>query len=203
MRDQYHRNLDALAGDLAALAGAAAAALHQAHTALLDADLSAAQDVIGGDKDIDTARAELDERTLDLIARQQPVARDLRTLVASLRISTDLERMGDLAAHIAQVARRRHPYTAIPPELTPMVDQMGTPPSKWPTAWPTGSRPETPAVPALCSRWKKPSTNYTAACTSPSWRRKATGRSRPQSTSPSSAGTTSATPTTPCPSPPA
>lgn len=62
---------------------------------------------------------------LDLIARQQPVAGDLRTLVTSLRMSTDLERMGDLARHIAKIARLRHPHCAVPEQLRETIAGMG------------------------------------------------------------------------------
>ena len=71
MRDMCHRELDGLRWDLARLACAAGAALRQATTAVLEADLSAAQDVIDGDKALDEQRADLDDRTLDLIARQK------------------------------------------------------------------------------------------------------------------------------------
>jgi phosphate transport system protein len=70
--------------------------------------------VIAADDAVDALQKELDVRTLDLIARQQPVAGDLRTLVTSLRMSADLERMGDLARHVAKIARMRYPECAIP-----------------------------------------------------------------------------------------
>jgi phosphate transport system protein len=81
--------------------------------------------VIIEDKAIDTLRRELDELSLDLIACQQPVATDLRTIVASLRMTADLERMGDLARHVAELARLRHPRSAVPPELRGIVAEMG------------------------------------------------------------------------------
>ena len=59
------------------------------------------------------------------MARQQPVAQDLRILVTSLRMSADLERMGDLCHHIAKLARMRYPAVAVPPELVPTIENMG------------------------------------------------------------------------------
>lgn len=125
MRDIYHRDLEAIGVDMAQLARMASVAMGEAHRALLDADLHAAEKVIVGDKQLDALRAGLDDRTLDLIARQQPVASDLRTLVTSLRMSADLERMGDLAVHIAKIARRRYPSCAVPDDLRPIIDTMG------------------------------------------------------------------------------
>jgi len=100
-------------------------ALERATRALLGSDLALAEAVISADDAVDALYRELDVRTLDLMARQQPVAGDLRTLVTSLRMSADLERMGDLARHIAKVARMRYPECAVPDELRETVGEMG------------------------------------------------------------------------------
>ncbi len=63
--------------------------------------------------------------SFDLLARQQPVATDLRVIVTSMRMSSDLERMGDLARHVAKVARLRYPESAVPAELRATILQMG------------------------------------------------------------------------------
>ena len=63
--------------------------------------------------------------SFDLLARQQPVATDLRVIVTSMRMSADIERMGDLARHVAKVARLRYPASAVPPELGGTILQMG------------------------------------------------------------------------------
>jgi phosphate transport system protein len=81
--------------------------------------------VIAQDHAIDKLRDGLDERAFELLARQQPVARDLRTIVTSLRISADLERMGDLAVHVAKAARLRYPRSAVPSELSATILEMG------------------------------------------------------------------------------
>ena len=100
-------------------------AIDSATKALLHADLKLAEKVIADDLAIDHIQHNLDERTLNIIARQQPVASDLRSLVSSLRISADLERMGDLAHHLAKLARMRYPASAVPAELNEIIFEMG------------------------------------------------------------------------------
>ncbi len=99
-------------------------AMTDATKALLTPDLALAEKVIEEDSIIDSIQHDLDARTINLIARQQPVASDLRTLVASLRMSADLERMGDLAHHIAKQARMRYPNVAVPSGLIPIINEM-------------------------------------------------------------------------------
>jgi phosphate transport system protein len=81
--------------------------------------------VIATDVKIDDYQHETDSRIIDIIARQQPVASDLRALVTALRMGSDLERMGDLSHHVAKVARLRHPNAAVPPELVAIIQAMG------------------------------------------------------------------------------
>src|SRR6185312_7152461 len=104
---------------------AVAVAVDDATSALLDADLSLAEKVISGDAGVDRLRDDLDARALDLLARQQPVAVDLRTVITSLKAAADLERMGDLALHIAKVARMRYPASAVPDEVRGTIREMG------------------------------------------------------------------------------
>ncbi|HWG22647.1 phosphate signaling complex protein PhoU [Actinospica sp.] len=125
MRDLYHEELDSIGATLIEMTGLVASALDQATDALLNADLQTAEKVISGDEQVDALRESLDGRALDLLARQQPVAGDLRTIVTSLRMSADLERMGDLARHIAKVARLRYPESAVPAELHESIREMG------------------------------------------------------------------------------
>ena len=125
MREQFQEELDAVSSTLVEMAGMVKAAMENATTALLTADLTLAEKVIADDLIIDEAQHELDARTINLIAKQGPVATDLRTLVTSLRMSADLERMGDLAHHIAKSARMRYPATAVPPELSLTIEEMG------------------------------------------------------------------------------
>lgn len=125
MRDAYHEELDSLSDKLVEMTQLVRSAMTRASTALLDADLRLAEEVISADEHVNKLEAEIEETVFDLMARQQPVASDLRTLITSLRMSGDLERMGDLAVHIAKTARRRHPESAVPPELQGTVLEMG------------------------------------------------------------------------------
>lgn len=125
MRQVFHDELEQIATDLVSLAELVATAIRQATTSLLEADVQLADQVIEADQAIDVRRNDLDARSIDLLARQSPVASDLRTVVASMRMSGDLERMGDLARHVAQVARMRYPDHAVPDELHEVFQQMG------------------------------------------------------------------------------
>lgn len=125
MREQFQAELNAVSATLVEMAGMVKVAMENATTALLTADLTLAEKVIADDLTIDEAQHELDARTINIIAKQGPVATDLRTLVTSLRMSADLERMGDLAHHIAKSARMRYPATAVPPELSLTIEEMG------------------------------------------------------------------------------
>lgn len=125
MRDVYHEELDSIGTTLIEMAGLVATALNQATAALLGPDLQLAEKVISADDQVDALHKALDARALDLLARQQPVAGDLRTIITSLRMSSDLERMGDLARHVAKVARLRYPESAIPAELHESIAEMG------------------------------------------------------------------------------
>ena len=125
MRNAFHDELDSIGTTLLQMAGLVKIAMADATTALLASDLTIAEKVIASDSVIDDIQHELDARTINLMARQQPVASDLRTLVTSLRMSADLERMGDLAHHVAKQARMRYPNSAVPAELVPIITSMG------------------------------------------------------------------------------
>jgi len=124
MRDIFTAELSALGEDLAAMSRLVETAVASAGTALLTADLALAEEVILDDHTIDSMERDLDERCVRLIAQQQPVAHDLRVIVSGLRMSASLERMGDLARHIAEIARMRFPGTVVPPELLPTITRM-------------------------------------------------------------------------------
>ncbi|HVF03255.1 MAG TPA: phosphate signaling complex protein PhoU, partial [Frankiaceae bacterium] len=125
MRDAYHEELDNLSTALVDLGHLVESAIGRATTALLDADLTLAESVIEGDQVIDDRYHNIEERAFDLLARQQPVATDLRILVTSLRMVADIERAGDMALHVAKVARRRYPASSIPAELRSTILDMG------------------------------------------------------------------------------
>ena len=125
MRDAYHDELDAISASLVEMTSLVGSAMSRATTALLDADLGLAKTVITADDAVDAIYHDIEERCFDLLARQQPVASDLRVLVTSLRMVADLERMGDHARHVAKIARRRYPSSAVPPELRSTMLEMG------------------------------------------------------------------------------
>ena len=125
MRDVYHEELDEINDQLVEMTRLVESAMSRASRSLLDADLQLAESVIAADEQIDGLYANLERRAFDLMARQQPVAGDLRFLITSLRIVAELERMADLAAHIAKVARRRYPSSAVPEVVHSTILGMG------------------------------------------------------------------------------
>ncbi|MGA1305482.1 MAG: phosphate signaling complex protein PhoU [Candidatus Nanopelagicaceae bacterium] len=125
LRSAFQDELDGVTQSLLDLSSLVSSAITQATHALLTADLSGAEAVIAADDRVDEIQHELDARIIDIIARQQPVASDLRALVTALRMSADLERMGDMAHHIAKITRLRHPGAAVPSELLLTIEEMG------------------------------------------------------------------------------
>jgi phosphate transport system protein len=125
MRQQFQQDLHSISDQLVEMTRLASSAMVRATTALLDADVHLAESVIESDKAIDEARETLDALAVDLLARQAPVASDLRMVVTAMRVSADLERMGDLARHVAKVARLRYPDSAVPPECRATITEMG------------------------------------------------------------------------------
>jgi phosphate transport system protein len=125
IRSVFQDELDNVSQSLVDLTAMVSASMSKATTAILSCDLKLAEEVIATDVNIDDYQHENDSRIIDIIARQQPVASDLRALVTALRMGSDLERMGDLANHVAKVARLRHPNAAVPPELVAIIQAMG------------------------------------------------------------------------------
>ncbi|MDG4791586.1 phosphate signaling complex protein PhoU [Micromonospora sp. WMMD1102] len=124
MREEFRIDLNIVSQLLVDMAEAIRVAMRQATRALLTADRTAAEGVIERDADIDSLYRQVEERVCDLLARQAPVASDLRALVTALHVAADLERMGDLADHVAKTAVRRHPSPAVPAELRPVFTEM-------------------------------------------------------------------------------
>jgi phosphate transport system protein len=125
MRAAYHEELDVVTDELVQLTRFVGSAMNQATQALLDADLSLAERVIDSDAHVDALTSVIEERCFDLVALQQPVATDLRIIIGALRIAASLERMGDLAEHVAKQARMRYPRPAVPEELRATFTEMG------------------------------------------------------------------------------
>jgi len=124
MREIFEAELKQLGDDLVAMSRRVEHAITAAGEALLHQDLALAESVIADDLAIDALERDLDERCVLLLAQQQPVATDLRVVVSALRMSATLERMGDLARHVAQVARGRYPHAAVDPALTGVFTEM-------------------------------------------------------------------------------
>jgi phosphate transport system protein len=125
VRDVYQDQLDALAAKLADMCDLVADALDKATRALLQADLELAERVISDDTRVDELRTAAEEHTFALLVLQAPVATDLRITVSGIHAASDIERMGDLAVHIAKTARRRHPNLVMPDDVAPYLAEMG------------------------------------------------------------------------------
>jgi len=126
MRDVFHDQLDSIFDELVSMTHQVEHAVGQATKALLTADAEVAEKVISDDAVIDAARERIENSSFELLALQQPVAGELRMLVAALRMVAELERMGDLSVHVAKVARLRIPEVAVPPQLEPTISRMAT-----------------------------------------------------------------------------
>ncbi|MHA7666281.1 phosphate signaling complex protein PhoU [Mycolicibacterium sp. HS_4_1] len=125
MRTAFHEQLDALNDRIAGLCELAATTMQLAAGALLHADVEAAEQVLDRQHEIDHGSAALEAEAFTILARQAPVARDLRAVVSTLRTVADLQRMGALAAHIAQIGRRHYPEAAVPAEVRGHFTEMG------------------------------------------------------------------------------
>jgi phosphate transport system protein len=125
MREVFHQSLEEVQTRLVEISDLVAVAIEKATTAFGTSDVTLAEEVIDADSIIDDKAVALDELAIEILARQQPVARDLRIVVMSLRVSASLERMGDIAEHIAQLTRMRFPERAIPKGLKSTFTKMG------------------------------------------------------------------------------
>jgi len=124
MRDAYSDQLDSIRDDLVMMARLVREAVSEGTAALLEGDAQRAEKVISNDAAVDALREKLEEHSFELLSLQNPVAGDLRMLVASLRMVSEFERMGDLAVHIAKIARLRVPEIAVPDSIVPMIARM-------------------------------------------------------------------------------
>jgi len=125
MREVFQQELREVQERLVEISALVADSIDNATRAFNESDVALAETVIETDRKIDVMAAELDELAITILARQQPVARDLRIVVSALRISASLERMGDMAEHIAQLARYRFPEKVVPKGLRSTFREMG------------------------------------------------------------------------------
>jgi len=125
MRTVYHEKLSELSDQLGKMCGLAGAAMERATGALLQADLAAAERVISGQDQIVAMSTQAEESAIKLLALQQPVAGELRSIVSSIQVVADVDRMGALAVHVAKITRRRHPDHVLPEEVNGLFAEMG------------------------------------------------------------------------------
>ncbi len=125
MREVFQQELREVQDRLVEIAALVEASIENATRAFNESNVSLAETVIANDDKIDELTVNLDELAINILARQQPVARDLRIVVSALRISSSLERMGDMSEHIAQLARYRFPEKVVPKSLRSTFGEMG------------------------------------------------------------------------------
>lgn len=125
MRIEFQRELADLQSKLVEISELVHSLISDATSAFRQTDVELAEEVMEAGERIEAECSALDHTAVDILARQAPVASDLRLVVSALRISSSLERMGDLALHIASLARYRFPERAIPRGLKKVFSEMG------------------------------------------------------------------------------
>lgn len=125
MREDYSQQLESITQDLVVMTELVGVAITEATSALLDDNLELAQSVIEGDSRINDLNMAVEERCFKIAALQAPVATDLRLVMGGIKMATSLERMGDLAVHIAKQVRLRYPNPSIPSDLAATFMEMG------------------------------------------------------------------------------
>jgi phosphate transport system protein len=126
VREVFQQELREVQDRLVEISTLVASSIERATESFNESNVTLAETVIADDQKIDALAAELDELAIQILARQNPVARDLRIVVSALRISASLERMGDMAEHIAQLARYRFPEKVVPKGLRSTFRDMGS-----------------------------------------------------------------------------
>jgi phosphate transport system protein len=125
MREVFQRELQEVQERLVEISQSVAVIIEMATKAFLTNDVAQADQALALSESNEEQALALDELVIKILARQSPVARDLRILVSALRISASLERMGALASHIASIARYRYPGSAVPDALRKTFEEMG------------------------------------------------------------------------------
>lgn len=125
MRQVFQNELHEVQDRLVEISDSVAKIMEKASAAFLGSDVAKADEAIALSETNEEKALALDELVIKILARQSPVARDLRILVSALRMSASLERMGALAGHIAAIARYRFPGSAVPASLRSTFEEMG------------------------------------------------------------------------------
>ncbi|WP_027019611.1 phosphate signaling complex protein PhoU [Corynebacterium sputi] len=124
MRTVYREQMDNLAHDLLLMCDQIHDMNRKASKALFDADIAAAETVLGSVDKLDELRERSETRAIELLALEGPVAGDLRQIISGIYIVEDMARMGALSVHIAKTARRRHPDKAVPADTEGYFREM-------------------------------------------------------------------------------
>lgn len=125
VREVFQKELSEVQERLVDLSESVTEIMEKASLAFLNSDVKKAEEAIALSEINEERALVIDELAIRILSRQSPVARDLRVLVAALRISASLERMGALAGHIATIARFRYPESAVPESLRKTFSEMG------------------------------------------------------------------------------
>jgi phosphate transport system protein len=125
VRQVFQNELHEVQDRLVEISDSVAKIMEKASAAFLGGDVAKADEAIALSESNEEKALALDELVIKILARQSPVARDLRILVSALRMSASLERMGALAGHIASIARYRYPGSAVPASLRSTFEEMG------------------------------------------------------------------------------
>lgn len=122
-RRTFHQQLDEITRDITRLAAIVTETIPRGTEALLSNDLQAAQQIIDDDDVLDSLSIEIEERCYAALALQAPVASDLRTIIAAIRLVSEIERSGDLMTNVCKAARRIYP-SELPPNVRGLLEQM-------------------------------------------------------------------------------
>ena len=123
-RKRYHEQLARMRSDTVRLAAMAIEQIAAGTRALLDGELSAAERVVAADRELDQLTHEVEEMAYLVLARQSPLASELRAVIAILRVIHELERSGDLMVNVAKATRRLYPH-GLDPRIRGLIERMG------------------------------------------------------------------------------
>src|SRR5687767_14425277 len=123
-RSTFHRQLDDIQRDLVRAAAKVTEAIAKGTQALLDLDLAAVQELIEADDETDALTLDIEERCFTLLARQQPMAGDMRAIVTAIRLTSEIERSGDLMVNVGKATRRLYGVASYDPRLRGLITQM-------------------------------------------------------------------------------
>ena len=124
IRRTFHHDLDDVRDEIVRLAGMVSEGIARATQALLDGDLQAAEELIVNDDVLDALSLDIEERCYQLLALQQPMATDLRSLITAIRMVAEIERSGDLVVNIMKAARRMY-GTELGPKVRGLIERLG------------------------------------------------------------------------------